>query len=255
MRKKKVFATAAIAALAAAQMAMPVMAAKTNNDKEDLSADKSLEQELKDNGHTTFKVFESENSVVDGQVSFEVPLYVTMAAVKGDAELKVPTGYYIKNTNAEAANNPIGVINIDVKPEGWSIVSERTAPSADKEMQFTLGDVKFKAATAGGDVVNMYNWDNETEKNVFLDSIASYTDLNSKTHNKVYQITDKLDLNLAGKVQQLSTRKNSNTVAAFKVVYTIAAIDPTTGQPKGATYVGDSKDASEKYMIPGIYAN
>ena len=42
MRKKKVFATAAIAALAAAQMAMPVMAAKTNNDKENLSADKKL---------------------------------------------------------------------------------------------------------------------------------------------------------------------------------------------------------------------
>ena len=64
MRKKKLFASAVIAAMAAVQVAMPTMAAETNNSQEKLDNSNSYTQEqLTADGHTTFSVFESENEV------------------------------------------------------------------------------------------------------------------------------------------------------------------------------------------------
>ena len=59
MKKRNFLTTAALAALVAAQMAMPVMAAKTNNklDKIDTTKDYTAD-DLKNNGHTTFGVIE-----------------------------------------------------------------------------------------------------------------------------------------------------------------------------------------------------
>ena len=119
MMKKKFFASAALAAIIAAQAAMPAMAAYTadNNPYGDQ--------------HTTFGVRESDADALPGQVSFQVPLYVTM---------DVPDNYKIQNNAvSSAANlNEIGVVKVTAEHLGseWSV---KEAAAGAKDMTFKMG--------------------------------------------------------------------------------------------------------------------
>ena len=128
MMKKKFFASAALAAIIAAQAAMPAMAAYTadNNPYGDQ--------------HTTFGVRESDADALPGQVSFQVPLYVTMVARKGQTKMDVPDNYKIQNNAvSSAANlNEIGVVKVTAEHLGseWSV---KEAAAGAKDMTFKMG--------------------------------------------------------------------------------------------------------------------
>ena len=180
MKIRKVLATGVLTTAALIQAAMPAFAAKqTNGSPVDQPA-----------AHTQFGIVESDKDV-SGQVSFEVPLYVTMAAVSKKTKMAVPSkdAYYIENTSksimkqddngnmVEEPTEPIGVTSIEVKglDGGWSIVNAagatwatETAKANDNtgeahKMTFTLGKEKFGAMDATGEQT-IYNNDSTSAK-------------------------------------------------------------------------------------------
>ena len=178
MKIRKVLATGVLTTAALIQAAMPAFAAKQSNGS-------PVDQPA---AHTQFGIVESDKDV-SGQVSFEVPLYVTMAAVSKKTKMAVPSkdAYYIENTSPsikvedpqnpgtykEEPTEPIGVTSLEVKglDGGWSIVAakdagwdtEKTkadAGDASHQMTFTLGKHKFKAMSATG---NLTIYDNSAK--------------------------------------------------------------------------------------------
>ena len=157
MKMKKFLATSVLTTAAIVQMAMPAFAADQSNGS----------PETNKAAHTQFGVIESSKDV-SGQVSFEVPLYVTMAAVSNKDKMAVPSkdAYYIENTSKSIVNadgteeptEPIGVTNMEVKGlnGGWSIVAvaptTATGPTDPKahQMTFILGGEVFKAMDPTG---------------------------------------------------------------------------------------------------------
>lgn len=264
MRKNKVFATAAIAALAAAQMAMPAMAATTNNGKENLG-DKNnaaLTENLKKDGHTLFSVFETDKELA-GQVSFTVPLYVTMAAKNNEDAMVVPEGYFIENNGNEA----IGITGIAVRTYGqWSIVDAN--PTGDHQMTFSLNKKNGVATekftfpklpdNKETTLFSRNDWKKEaageTHGAGFNDLLKGkeYFFFSDKTmygaNNPGFKpITGKMELEMASEID-VATRNDTKTVPAFQVTYTLSALD-AQGQPKSSTYIGDDKDQAMAEVV------
>lgn len=254
MRKtnlRKRIITVAAAGLVVAQAAMPVMAAQTNNnmDKKDDSTEYT-EVELKANGHTRFGVFESADAVAAGQVSFEVPLYVTMAATNGTDKMTLPAEgeYYIRNTAADGKTNPIGVIGLRTEDlaGGWNVVENN--PQTDKQMTFKLGGYTFT-----GNTNEFYTAGNWVEKAADLKGVAS-TFVNPTGglvgfagKPGLVKIEDKMTIPMESTIKNETNRTNSKTAGVFKVIYTVVGVDPATNQPKANTYVGDNKATAEVF--------
>lgn len=266
MRKNKVFATTVIAALAAAQLAMPAMAAETNNGKENLGDKNNTEltQNLKKDGHTLFSVFETDKDV-SGQVSYTIPLYVTMAAKSEEADMITPDGYYIQNTSADPAKNPIGVSGITVDTyTKWEIIAKDKATAAEKyQMTFTLTGKDATVATdptafdfpaiGKSEKKTIFSARNQKEIEKLTGENLFFSETNQYTSKGLMPITDaKLEMKMFAKTKNIA-RTDSATVPAFKVTYTISALD-ANGIPKPSTYVGDDKDQAYKEVI-GVKVN
>ena len=120
MKSKKILATAALTTVAAMQLMFSAMAQETSNSATDSRKGNDAYQNT---AHTTFGVIET-NQDVSGQVSYEVPLFVTMAATPGRSNMLLPTDdqYYIENTSGDIKDadkvietNPIGVVGLSVE--------------------------------------------------------------------------------------------------------------------------------------------
>lgn len=114
---RRIVATALLTATAMMQLTTTALAAKTDNAATDTRSDS-----YNNTAHTTFGVIET-NKDVSGQVSYEVPLYVTMAATPGRNNMLLPEAkeYYIENTSPDIVDgknpietNPIGVTSLKV---------------------------------------------------------------------------------------------------------------------------------------------
>ena len=249
MKKRNFLTTAALAALVAAQMAMPVMAAKTNNnlDKLDQSTDYQ-ETDLKSDGHTTFGVVEGEIAA-SNQLSVEVPLYVTMAATSNSTSMIVPTEYRIKNTGnpvqtaGGTTTGNIGVTAIttsEVNGSTWTIVAnDGEVGTDDKKMTFNLGN---HAVTAKNSTV--YS-DYKTVDNVNSQFVT--TDGQTLANNTLKPITpgtgdtDGLAVNISSNIASLDRKSGTGkTVGVVKVKYEFAALD-SQNKPIQAVYIGDKK--------------
>lgn len=114
---KRIVATALLTATAMMQLTTTALAAKTDNAATDNRSDS-----YNNTAHTTFGVIETDKDV-SGQVSYEVPLYVTMAATPNRNNMLLPSKeqYYIENTSPDIVDgknpietNPIGVTSLKV---------------------------------------------------------------------------------------------------------------------------------------------
>lgn len=272
-KRNKLAVTTFAAAMAAMQICSVAMAKETNNS----AANNNGNPDYDNVAHTTFGVIETDKDV-SGQVSFEVPLYVTMAAVKNKANMLLPTDYSIENTSGniqEAGKviqtNPIGVTSIEVQPlktNTWSIVEKvmdttdntkldqtktfsTTEKDALKQMTFTLGGIDFKKAGVA-DGQTLYNnkttdttnyWKNKyTTSNTFV-KVQGYNNGTETGLTKIGRGADKLPVDMESYIFESANRKTVNdgaTTGVFKVMYTLAALDDN-GQPKtAAVYVGDN---------------
>ena len=260
MMKKKFIASAALTAMIAAQAAMPAMAA--------YNADNNPYGDQ----HTTFGVRETNDTTLPGQVSFQVPLYVTMVARKGQTKMDVPDNYKIQNNAKANATelNEIGVVKVTAEHLGsdWK-VKEKLGTGADKakDMTFKMGGLNLakklnKKATADYELVTS-ELTTKGQKNVVFDvsgkvdedykkAIAPVagTKFANATGDSVAVISadgGNVVYDLESTITNEADRDGKkDTVAVFKVVYTVAALDKDNHKPVTSvnTYIGEDAGAA-----------
>ena len=262
MKKKKLAASVFLAGALAAQAAMPSLAAYTadNNPYSDQ--------------HTTFGVRETTETELKNQISFQVPLYVTVVAInnKNSGKMAVPTNYMIKNTGN--GDTTIGVTKVTAEHLGsaWSVVDNTVTPT-DNTMHFNLGgldiaqklakktdnsgDYEFanSALTKVGDKNVLFDATNEADRQKILDLASStqFVKENAQNVNKVYPLAKDEENNLTLSAETLAKERTmkKDTVAVFKVVYTVSALDGN-GDPynNASPYAGE--DAAQAGYAGGV---
>lgn len=192
---KRIVATALLTATAMMQLTTTALAAKTDNAATDTRSDS-----YNNTAHTTFGVIETDKDV-SGQVSYEVPLYVTMAATPGRNNMLLPEAkeYYIENTSPDIVDgknpietNPIGVTSLKVvglDTNTWKIrkkqfvaKTEQNKDEYEREnvegnahlMSFSLGKIQL------GD--DDKPWEGKFEHTLFDESMAADGKNQSSTH-------------------------------------------------------------------------
>ena len=266
---KRFLATALLTTTAVAQLATVALAKETSNSATDTRSD-----QYSNTAHTTFGVIETDKDV-SGQVSYEVPLFVTMAATPERSNMLLPTEdqYYIENTSGDIKDadtvietNPIGVTSVKVKglaTNTWKIQKEKVDSTNNKDvhlMSFKIADMdlalkdnplegQFERTlyddsyikNAGGTLEPATSsWKKVTEKNQFVKVDA----VKGNSLVKIGRKGDRLNVKLESTIAKLpkadrTNGGNENTTGLFKVQYTLAALD-ANGQPKlAAVYAGD----------------
>lgn len=192
--------------------------------------------------HTTIGIMESTTEV--GQASFEVPLYITTAAVTGKDRLICPTGYDIRNTSQ---TNAIGVVSVTVeKVDGgsWDLVVD--TPTSDKKVKLTIGELVLPAVNDGHKTETIQiATDTRAQNTVFYDA-AKNSKLRAIPVNQTLAQAAGGDvgngLSITGLIQA-KDRSNIKAAAQFRVKYVVSALD-ANGAAIGNIYVGDSKAAA-----------
>lgn len=232
--KKKIMA-AMLAALVLSQGMTAFAKPSTNNPKND--------------EHTTIGIMESTTNV--GQASFEVPLYVTTAAIKDQTKLMCPDGYDIKNTAGSNNGNSIGVLSVTVDrlPKAtWNTVQD--APTGEKDVKLTIGDLTLPTVNQNttSATINIKNTP-AAHKSAFYDNDKSRVRLieSGKTLSEAAGGVAETDpaykgLGITG-VIAAKNRANTAAVAQFRIRYVISAFDDA-GNAIGSTYVGDDRTAA-----------
>ena len=205
-----------------------------------------------DKSSTYFNIFETDAAVSTTQISFEVPLYVTMAAVNGAESMVVPSAdkYFIRNTcraDAEGKKQALGICGIKAEMgELWAI---KSVPGEKYDMSFTLGGYPFGdlAKKEKRTFFDRTDWNQKlTETNAFFLKAEDNTAAGNKKPGLV-PITDKLELPIQSAIAN-AERKNTKTVPAFQVIYTVCAVDDQ-GQPMASVYVGNDKEEAFKEVV------
>ena len=108
-------------------------------------------------------------------------------------------------------------------------------------MSFALGGYAFEnlEKKEKKTLFDRTDWNKKlTETNAFFLKTAD-NKASGNTKPGLVRITDRLDL---------PERKNSKTVATFRVIYTLCAVDEQ-GQPMSSTYVGNDKNEAFKEVV------
>ena len=249
MKKKKLAASLLLAGALAAQAGMPVLAA--------YNADNNPYGDQ----HTTFGVKETTVSEIKNQISFQIPLYVTMVAVQSNTETKmaVPTNYIIKNTGN--GKTTIGVTKVTAEHLGsdLSVIDNTQTANTNTQMHFNIGglDVAQKLEKQGGvytyttsnlkkngDKNVLFDVTNSTERDAVLTAAASSQFVKMDAgKKKIYPLGENEENNLTLKAdtKAKADRSDNATVAVFKVVYTVSALDNDGNPVTTATpYAGEN---------------
>ncbi len=248
MKKKKLAASLLLAGALVAQAGMPALAAY------------DADNNPYGNQHTTFGVKESNESQIKNQISFQIPLYVTVVAVKSDnGKMAVPNNYIVKNTGN--GDTTIGVTKVTAEHLGseWGVVDNNTAVDA-KKMHFTIGGLdvaqKLEKQAGGTYTYSTSNLMEKGDKNVLFDASGDTVDraavlaaannsqfvMDDQGTKKIYALAKDAENNLTLSAETLKNdaRDSKDTVAVFKVVYTVSALD-AKGDPinTAAPYAGE----------------
>ena len=274
MNKKKVLTSLVLGTAMVSQVAVPVFAKEQTNQTPE--QDTTAPNEWKADSHTTIGISEisakdaAENGVDKTQnVSFEVPLYVTTAAIGNNAELKTPTEYDITNKG----NRGIVVTAMQIEKLGdWDTVTEDVQVADAKKVKLSIGGRTMPATGKKNEKVvveilkqgdnSAFNTDEQyvvIKKGGGTLAKAPANDGKDLAINK----DDKdqiLGLNISGKIKGDADRNTVGAAAQFKVTYTVSAITKTADENVdkkpgeggnnglvgkndvvGFTYVGDDK--------------
>lgn len=232
MKKRNFLTTAALAALVAAQMAMPIMAAPATN-----------QIPAGSDQHTTIGIVEA-SSKSAAQASFDIPMYLVVAAVNDETVIEKPTNYGIKNTATDKNAHPIGVTKMQIEnladyndqnldTSGWVSVGENGTISNKRQIKLQLGSLWMPDTSASGKNVKV---------DVPIEVGSTFRDADDNG-DKVYKPIKQgefLDLAVNGTVQS-AARTDGKASSQFKVTYTVSPLDKTTNKPLSAVYVGDNK--------------
>ena len=214
-----------------------------------------------DNGKTEVNLGVTEET--KASVSYEVPLYCTLAVVDGKDGTKVVTPsedrYYIKDTGKNQEKklavtgltvSSIGATPGEIKVTGtgtWNLTTAagtEAAGSAEKLMQLSVGGVELKSINPGTwDVTTLDLKENE---NVFYD----------KTANKYRTITDKINIPIKATVsKQYKVQKATTSpiaVAQFRLHYTVSVLDQNGEIKDNWHYIGPDATGKDVDLVGGI---
>lgn len=232
--KNKKFLSGALAAALALSLTTPALAAgyppPLQGDAEQVAQ-----------SDTTIAIFESKADIT--QLSFEVPLYVTMAVVDQKAQVVTPDNYGIFNTSG--GKNPtdfdIGIIGVSFTKLVGSTYNTvgSGAVGNDTDIKLSIGGVWMPALNAEGAAADVNLGDTASYDTTVAAADALYNP-NAAGGAKPTAIAPNtfFKLPIKGTVQA-ATRDNKAAVAQFKVNYTVAALDDQ-GNPIGAVYTGNN---------------
>lgn len=241
MKKKVLMTTALVAALTIGNV-MPVAA---------YTADGAWSKEQ----HTTFGIQEGKADDFAHQASFEVPLYVTMAAISTEDvngkfptdQLVTPEGYDIKNSSTKD-NSFIAVESFDVEmyqSATWEIIESTATPTGKYQMTFRIGDVDLKAQTKGKTI--KYGTKDAVGKNVdladnlFAGAGGVLKPLGAQQYLSNHSTTQGAGIPLYGKIASEVRTKSNGTAAQFRIIYHMVPTDENGTKKAAAAYVGDDK--------------
>lgn len=198
--------------------------------------DKTKETENPDvsgSGHgTTFGIFETDRH--PRQVSFEVPLYVVVAAVEGSSQVLAPApgSYCIANTTGAHSN--IGVLGMSIeKVPGATWNTVEGTPATSREIRLSIGDYVMPALSADLEKKKVAIYDDQKD--------TKFTKKEKLRDQIVYQAIrpgEKIDLDIAGTVTNEASRTYKAVAAQFKIIYFVSALDENN-RPIGNVYVGN----------------
>lgn len=182
------------------------------------------------NSDTTISIMQAK--VDPSNVSFTVPLYVTMAVVDNDAAVKVPANYAIANTTpsdlgaAEHTNIGVTAMSFEKLTDStFNTVADAASVSADTDIHLTIGGMDMPAlSTATVSAVTLGG---------ALGTVADPTEIAAGATQA---------LAITGAVTS-AERTEASAVAQFRVKYTISLLS-STGDPLGAVYAGDDRTAA-----------
>ena len=230
MKKRNFLTTATLAALVAAQMAMPVMAAPATN-------------VATDDQHTTIGISELKKKSA-AQASFDVPLYLVVAAVEKQAAIEKPTNYKIENKTEGYA---VGVTKMqienlaeykenDLDNSGWVIVDNNNGnPTLDNKRKISLQLGSLWMPSTEGKAVN-----EKVNVPIEANSFFREADNGGKAVYKKIVKDNPLQIAVNGTVAAVE-RADKSASSQFKVTYTVSPL-LDDGTVLSAVYVGDKKD-------------
>lgn len=209
--------------------------------------------------HTTFGIQEGTQADFANQASFEVPLYVTMAAVSNadyeagtpgkdfdPSKLVTPEGYDIKNSSTKGGS-AIAIRTLDVEmydTATWSIIENGQAPNGDKEMTFSIGTLNLKAQTKGTTHTYGIKGSGATTEfdapGTFSGTDGGMKELTAGQYMSTGSTNVGKGITLQGNIKS-AVRTKGDTVAQFRVVYHMVATDGKGNVKTAAAYVGDNK--------------
>ena len=211
--------------------------------------------------HTTFGVLEGTYEDFGGQANFEVPLYVTVAAISSDSKavynngdytkMMTPTGYDIYNASKSQALAVDSIVVRLYDTATWSIVD--TTPATEKEMQFSIGNLALKPMSRTGVKQVTYRvgvTDNAAanqyrlEDGTFATQAGGYRDIPKLSYLSTQSETQEDGIALNGTVLSAVRAKSGSTAAQFQVIYNLVPTDGAENARQAATYVGDDWKAA-----------
>lgn len=179
------------------------------------------------------------DSTPSDTLSFEVPLYVTMAVADLDGDVIVPDEYGITNFSQDPNNTGVDIAVVWVEATSrstnsyWNFVETLTEvddvdegeeQNIDNEMVLNIGGIPVVIDGDEPTLLDLHN-------SVF------YNNEESKYVPIAYE--DRVQLDIVGKVKpSLRTADDSKTaVAQFSIKYTVSQLDES-GEPVGVYYEG-----------------
>ena len=182
--------------------------------------------------------------VTDSSVSYEVPLYCTLAVVdRGDKrEVVTPTNYYISDTgkNKEKQLAVTGLAVSTVQKGTWNLKTQGEIENQNATAKFiklSVGEVDLKE-------VNLQ----DEKKLTTLDLQANENSFYNKNENKYKIIGKKLSIPITGQVSQnYKITSSQPTTAQFRLYYTVSVLD-NLGNVKG-TWSYEGPDAKGNPIV------
>lgn len=189
-----------------------------------------------DYGHTTFSIVES--TLDPTNVSFTVPLFVTMAVVDGSTDVKVPSNYEITNTSKGSGTGVDAIPALDIAVTAMTFEKLATSTyntvasgGGAKDIALSIGGLMMPALNSVGTVAV----DVTSGANAFFNGTDKYTQIAADE-----SINLPLVATLGAAPEDLD---NAKAVPQFKVKYVVSAVDAATGNLL-PVYAGDDKNAA-----------
>lgn len=189
--------------------------------------------EITANSDTTISILTTKST--QPNISYTVPLYVTLAVVNKDAAVKAPNNYTITNTTPDDTTThtkpKIGVTNMSfekLKEDGFKTVTNAAAVGTTdlNNIYLEIGGIAMPDLAAKG--------------------IKPVTMGNNNTlvtaEGKPVGLTDPVTLGITGTVANVE-RTEGATAAQFRLKYTVSLLN-AAGNALGAVYAGDDSTAA-----------